>query len=85
MNLLGLEDDWELRYRRKRIEEFYEMRKNGRRTVHLRIEEMEQILLENLSLQVQVNRLIKELGTVRNYESMANLFSKKERNTEPKG
>ena len=85
MNLLGLEDDWELRYRRKRLEEFYEMRKNGRRTVHLRIEEMEQILLENLSLQVQVNRLIKELGTVRNYESMANLFSKKERNTEPKG
>lgn len=60
--MIAEQDDFHLRYMRARIEEFNELRKQGKRTLRVRIEEVERIMMENYSLHVTIRMQAQRLS-----------------------
>lgn len=62
MSILEKQEDFRLRCMQKRIEEFSEMRRNGKRTMRVRLEEVERIMIENYSLHLTVRQMSQRLN-----------------------
>lgn len=62
MNLLKDQEDFHLRYMQRRIEELNEIRRNGKRTMRVRLEEVERIMLENYSLHIAIRQMSQRIS-----------------------
>lgn len=62
MNLLKDQEDYHTRYIKRTMENIQDMRRQGRRTIRIDLDQLEYLLMENFSYRNQITHYMEEAG-----------------------